>query len=113
MPNAFGSDDYQPLHSGQLPPSTCRVVHKGYFVSKVFDKMEAGKPNIKILEMAGISCSVENMTQDDCLQILKYKYIDSTHQPKSLRHFLRVYTLHKNDSPWGCLAKQHDFWGEQ
>ena len=78
----FENDDYQPLHSRQLPQSCC-VLHKGDFVFKVFDK-KTGKPNIEVLRMAGISHSVENMTQDDRLQILKYEYIDGSHQPQSL-----------------------------
>ena len=68
---------------------------------KVFDK-KTRKPNIEVLRMAGISHSVENMTQDDRLQILKYEYIDGSHQPHSLYHFLGVcrmlHNLHQNDT---------------
>jgi serine/threonine protein kinase len=76
-------------------------------VFKVFDKKEPGKPNIELLRRAGISCSVENMTQDGRLQMLKYKYIDGSHEPQSLDHFLGVCrildNLHQNDMVHGDI----------
>ena len=73
VPSPFQSEDYKPLYAGQAPPRSCRVFRNGDFVVKVFDKKEAGKPNMELLRKCGIPCSVEDVICLACLETTAVK----------------------------------------
>ena len=53
-PFPFQCEDYEPLYAGQAPPPSYLVLRNGDCVVKVFDKKEAGKPNMERWAKCGI-----------------------------------------------------------